>query len=117
MLSLMTESSPPLWFTDEAIARIRFLRDKNGAVSQKLRIAVSGGGCSGFRYLFSFEDAAAEDDIQMEQDGIEVLIDATSMQYLNGAEIGYEGSEGAAHFVIANVTAPTCSGCSGSSCD
>jgi len=81
---------------------------------QALRVAVEGGGCSGFQYGFAFEDEAAEDDAAIEKDGVTVLIDPMSFQYLVGSEVDYtEGLEGS-RFVVNNPNASTTCGCGSS---
>ena len=104
----------PLLFTDSAAAKVKELIDEEGNAELKLRVFVQGGGCSGFQYGFTFDEAVNDDDFQMEKNGVMLLIDAMSMQYLNGAEIDYkEGLEGA-QFVIKNPNATTTCGCGSS---
>ncbi|MFU8765276.1 MAG: iron-sulfur cluster insertion protein ErpA [Haliea sp.] len=82
--------------------------------SLKLRVYITGGGCSGFQYGFSFEDSAAEDDTVIEREGIAVLVDPMSFQYLVGSEVDYtEGLEGS-RFIINNPNAATTCGCGAS---
>ena len=101
-------------FTDRAAAKVRELREEEGNPALKLRVYITGGGCSGFQYGFSFEDVAAEDDSVIERDGIAVLVDPMSFQYLVGSEVDYtEGLEGA-RFVINNPNAATTCGCGAS---
>jgi len=108
------EESPPVIFTDNAAAKVNELISEEGNPALKLRVYVSGGGYSGFQYGFSFEEAVNEDDLQVEKDGVTVLIDSMSFQYLNGAEIDYqEGLEGA-RFMIKNPNASTTCGCGSS---
>lgn len=104
----------PFVFTDSAAAKVKELIDEEGNPDLKLRVFVSGGGCSGFQYGFTFDETANEDDTAMEKDGVTLLIDAMSYQYLVGAEIDYtEGLEGA-QFVIRNPNATTTCGCGSS---
>ena len=92
-------------FTDAAAAKVKTLIDEEGNPDLKLRVFVSGGGCSGFQYGFTFDEVVNEDDTAMEKDGVTLLIDPMSYQYLVGAEIDYqEGLEGA-QFVIKNPNA------------
>lgn len=88
----MIEKFSTLTFTDAALVQVRSIMIENGAYRAKLRVAVSGGGCTGFEYAFSFVGSANEDDFQMEQGGVPVVVDPTSMQYLSGAEIDCEGA-------------------------
>ncbi len=116
MSAVMTEAvmSSPLLFTDSAAGKVKELIDEEGNPELKLRVFVQGGGCSGFHYGFTFDEAVNDDDFQLEKNGVMLLIDAMSMQYLNGAEIDYkEGLEGA-QFVIKNPNASTTCGCGSS---
>jgi len=100
--------------TDAAVAKVKSLIEEEGNPELKLRIFVTGGGCSGFQYGFTFDEAIAEDDSSMVKDGVTFLVDAMSYQYLMGAEIDYtEGIEGA-QFVIKNPNATTTCGCGSS---
>ncbi len=97
--------------TDAAVSKVKSLIDEEGNPDLKLRIFVTGGGCSGFQYGFTFDETMAEDDTAMVKDGVTFLVDAMSFQYLMGAEIDYtEGIEGA-QFVIKNPNATTTCGC------
>ena len=109
-----TEIPPPLVFTDSAANKVKQLIDEEGNTELKLRVFVSGGGCSGFQYGFTFDEVTNEDDTAMEKNGVTLLIDAMSYQYLVGAEIDYtEGVEGA-QFVIKNPNATSTCGCGSS---
>jgi iron-sulfur cluster insertion protein len=109
-----TEIPPPLVFTDSAANKVKQLIDEEGNPELKLRVFVSGGGCSGFQYGFTFDEVTNEDDTAMEKNGVTLLIDAMSYQYLVGAEIDYtEGVEGA-QFVIKNPNATSTCGCGSS---
>lgn len=104
----------PLVFTDSAAAKVRELIDEEGNSALKLRVFVTGGGCSGFQYGFTFDEEVAEDDTRLEKGGVTLLIDPMSFQYLVGAEIDYsEGLEGA-QFVIKNPNATSTCGCGSS---
>ncbi len=93
---------------------MRDLIAEEGNPDVRLRVFVSGGGCSGFQYGFQFEEAVADDDTVIEKDGVALLVDPMSYQYLAGAEIDYtEGIEGA-QFVIRNPNATTTCGCGSS---
>ena len=110
------ESSMPsaLVFSDAAASKVRALIEEEGNPDLKLRVFVSGGGCSGFQYGFTFDEVTNEDDTAMEKNGVTLLIDPMSYQYLVGAEIDYqEGLEGA-QFVIKNPNAQTTCGCGSS---
>ena len=97
-----------------AAAKVKSLIEEEGNSDLKLRVFVSGGGCSGFQYGFTFDEVTNEDDTAMVKDGVTLLIDPMSYQYLVGAEIDYqEGLEGA-QFVIKNPNAQTTCGCGSS---
>jgi iron-sulfur cluster insertion protein len=108
------EMPMPLMFTDSAANKVKQLIDEEGNAELKLRVFVTGGGCSGFQYGFTFDEVTNEDDTVMEKNGVTLLIDPMSFQYLVGAEIDYqEGLEGA-QFVIKNPNATSTCGCGSS---
>jgi iron-sulfur cluster insertion protein len=101
-------------FTDAAASKVRELLDEEDNPDQKLRVFVTGGGCSGFQYGFRFDQAEEEGDLAVVKNGVTLLVDTMSIQYLAGAEIDYkEGVEGA-QFVIRNPNAGTTCGCGNS---
>jgi iron-sulfur cluster insertion protein len=109
-----TEMPAPLVFTDSAANKVKQLIDEEGNAELKLRVFVTGGGCSGFQYGFTFDEVQNEDDATMVKNGVTLLIDPMSYQYLVGAEIDYtEGVEGA-QFVIKNPNATSTCGCGSS---
>ena len=113
-MNAMTEMPAPLVFTVAAAMKVRSLIDEEGNPELKLRVFVTGGGCSGFQYGFTFDEEVAEDDTRMDKNGVTLLIDPMSYQYLVGAEIDYtEGLEGA-QFVIKNPNATSTCGCGSS---
>ncbi|MDH5764810.1 MAG: iron-sulfur cluster insertion protein ErpA [Gammaproteobacteria bacterium] len=100
--------------SDAAANKVKKLIEEDGNPNLKLRVVVSGGGCSGFQYGFEFDENVADDDIQIEKNGVTMLIDPMSMQYLAGSEVDYlEGLEGS-RFVINNPNAKTTCGCGSS---
>lgn len=106
--------SAPLLFTDSAANKVKELILEEGNPELKLRVFVTGGGCSGFQYGFTFDETTNEDDTAMEKNGVTLLIDPMSFQYLVGAEIDYsEGLQGA-QFVIKNPNAVSTCGCGSS---
>ena len=109
-----TEMPGPIVFTDSAAAKVKELVDEEGNPELKLRVFVQGGGCSGFQYGFTFDEAVADDDTQMSKNGVTLLIDAMSLQYLAGAEIDYKEDLQGAQFVIKNPNATTTCGCGSS---
>ncbi|MCP5419698.1 MAG: iron-sulfur cluster insertion protein ErpA [Gammaproteobacteria bacterium] len=110
-----TDDFPPvLIFTDAAAVKVKSLIDEEDNPNLMLRVFVSGGGCSGFQYGFTFDENMDEGDTVVEKGGVKLLIDPMSFQYLSGAEIDYtEGLEGA-QFVIRNPNATTTCGCGSS---
>jgi len=104
----------PLDFSDAAANKVKSLIEEEGNENLMLRVFVSGGGCSGFQYGFTFDETVGEGDTKVEKSGVTLLIDPMSFQYLVGAEIDYtEGLEGA-QFVIRNPNATTTCGCGSS---
>lgn len=113
-MNAVTEMPSPLVFTDNAATKVKQLIEEEGSNDLKLRVFVSGGGCSGFQYGFTFDEITNEDDTIVEKNGVMLLIDPMSFQYLVGAEIDYqEGLEGA-QFVIKNPNATSTCGCGSS---
>lgn len=113
-MNATAEMPTPIKFSDSAANKVRALIEEEGNPDLKLRVFVTGGGCSGFQYGFTFDETQNEDDTVMEKNGVTLLIDAMSMQYMMGAEIDYtEGLEGA-QFVIRNPNAVSTCGCGSS---
>jgi iron-sulfur cluster insertion protein len=110
----MSEVPTPLVFTDSAAEKVKQLIDEEGNTALKLRVFVQGGGCSGFQYGFTFDEDVNEDDTAMEKNGVTLLIDSMSFQYLVGAEIDYKEDISGAQFVIKNPNATTSCGCGSS---
>jgi|SRR5690625_484477 len=104
----------PLAFSDAAVDKVRDLLYDEGNPNLKLRVFVQGGGCSGFQYGFTFDEDVNEDDTVIERDGVQLLIDPMSFQYLVGAEIDYKDDLEGAQFVIRNPNAMTTCGCGSS---
>jgi len=100
--------------SERAAQKVRELVQEEQNEELKLRVFITGGGCSGFQYGFTFDELAAEDDTAIEKDGVTVLVDPMSFQYLAGSEVDYtEGLEGS-RFVINNPNATTTCGCGSS---
>ena len=116
LFSLVMASSrvAPAAITDNAANKVASLIEEEGNPDLKLRVFVSGGGCSGFQYGFTFDEAINEDDTTMEKNGVKLLIDSMSYQYLVGAEIDYKEDLEGAQFVIKNPQATTTCGCGSS---
>ncbi len=115
-MSVVEQFAPPsaLILTERAVAKVKNLAEQEANDALMLRVFVTGGGCSGFSYGFTFDEIVAEDDTVVEKDGVTALVDPMSYQYLVGAEVDYkEGLEGA-RFVINNPNAETTCGCGAS---
>jgi iron-sulfur cluster insertion protein len=108
------EIPSPLVFTDSAANKVQQLIDEEGNPNLKLRVFVQGGGCSGFQYGFTFDEEVNEDDTSLDKNGVTLLIDSMSYQYLVGAEIDYKEDINGAQFVIKNPNASTTCGCGSS---
>lgn len=103
-----------LLLSSRAVEKVRTLVAEEGNDELKLRVFVTGGGCSGFQYGFTFDELVAEDDTLVEKEGVAVLVDPMSFQYLAGSEVDYtEGLEGS-RFVVKNPNATTTCGCGSS---
>jgi Iron-sulfur cluster assembly accessory protein len=100
--------------TPAAVAKIRALVDEEGNANLKLRVFVTGGGCSGFQYGFSFDEKTAEDDTLVDVEGAQVVVDALSIQYLQGSVVNYEEGLQGSRFTITNPNAKTTCGCGAS---
>lgn len=108
------EESAPILFTDNAANKAKQLIIEEGNQELKLRVFVNGGGCSGFQYGFTFDESINEDDMVMEKNGVHLLVDSMSFQYLVGAEIDYQENIQGAQFVIKNPGASSTCGCGSS---
>jgi len=104
----------PLFLSDSAVSKVRELVDEEGNEDLKLRVFVTGGGCSGFQYGFSFDEAQDEDDAVIEKDGISLLVDPMSYQYLVGATVDYQEGLQGSQFVVQNPNASATCGCGSS---
>lgn len=113
-MNAVTEMPSPLNFTDNAAAKVKQLIEEEGIPGLKLRVFVSGGGCSGFQYGFTFDETTNEDDSTVEKNGVFLLIDPMSFQYLVGSEIDYQEGLQGSQFVIKNPNATTTCGCGSS---
>ena len=110
----LAEPPTPLVFTDSAAAKVADLIAEEGNPELKLRVFVQGGGCSGFQYGFTFDEAVADDDSVVERDGVKVVVDAMSYPYLVGAVVNYEEGLQGSKFVIQNPNASSTCGCGSS---
>ena len=113
-MSTAIEMPTPINFSDNAVKKVKELIEEEGTPDLKLRVFVSGGGCSGFQYGFTFEETINEDDTKVEKDNVVLLVDPMSLQYLTGAEIDYQDNVQGSQFVIKNPSATTTCGCGSS---
>ena len=104
----------PLYLTDNAALKVKTLIEEEANNDLKLRVFVTGGGCSGFQYGFTFDEFAAEDDAVVEKDGVAVLLDSLSYAYLAGSRIDFVENLEGARFVVENPNADTTCGCGSS---
>ena len=101
-------------FTDRAAAKVRELREEEGNPALKLRVYITGGGCSGFSYGFTFDEKMNEDDTIVDNGDVTLLVDAMSIQYLSGSEVDYEQGLMGSRFVVQNPNATSTCGCGSS---
>lgn len=104
----------PLLFTQAAASKVRELIVEEGNDALKLRVYIQGGGCSGFQYGFEFDEQQGEDDLAINTDGVTLLVDPLSLQYLMGAQVDYSEGLRGAQFVIRNPNAKSTCGCGSS---
>lgn len=114
MSMVQTQDPVALSISEVAAAKVRELIEDEGNQGLKLRVFVTGGGCSGFSYGFTFDEDSAEDDAAIERDGVTVLVDPMSYPYLAGAQIDYREDLSGAQFVIDNPNASSTCGCGNS---
>lgn len=100
--------------SDNAVTKVRSLVEEEANDALKLRVFVTGGGCSGFQYGFTFDELVAEDDAVIEKDGITVLVDAMSYPYIVGSQVDYEEGLQGSKFVVQNPNASSTCGCGSS---
>ena len=111
---ISAQEAPPLNITDAAAVKVGELIEQEGNAALKLRVYISGGGCSGFQYGFTFDEAMQDGDTEIEKRGVKLVIDPMSVQYLMGAEIDYKEDLSGAQFIIRNPNASTTCGCGSS---
>ena len=107
-------AAPQIEFTDNAASKVRELALEEANPDLKLRVYISGGGCSGFQYGFAFDETIEDGDMTIENDGVVLLVDPMSFQYLMGSEVDYVENLQGAQFVIKNPNATTTCGCGSS---
>ena len=109
-----SEHAAPLVFTEAAARKVGELLKEEDNPDLMLRIYISGGGCSGFQYGFTFDETREEGDAAVEQLGVTLVVDPTSLQYLEGAEVDFKDDLSGARFVIRNPNAQSTCGCGSS---
>jgi len=114
MTVAQTFTPEPIQVTESAVAKVKSLIEEEGNEDLKFRVFVTGGGCSGFQYGFTFDEACAEDDAQIEREGITVVVDAMSYPYLVGAQLDYEEGLQGSKFKVENPNASSTCGCGSS---
>ncbi|HEB55723.1 MAG TPA: iron-sulfur cluster insertion protein ErpA [Gammaproteobacteria bacterium] len=113
-MTAATDSDSPVIFTEAAAKKVKSLIAEEGNDNLMLRVFISGGGCSGFQYGFTFDENIQDGDTEVENCGVKLLIDPMSFQYLSGAEVDYKESLEGSQFVINNPNASTTCGCGSS---
>lgn len=101
-------------FSDKAAAKVRALVQAEGDDELRLRVFITGGGCNGFSYGFTFDDDVADDDAVVDRDGVSMVVDSMSYPYLEGAEIDYVEDLSGSQFVVTNPNAASTCGCGNS---
>lgn len=107
-------NAQPLHFTSSAASKVAELIEEEANEQLKLRVYVQGGGCSGFQYGFTFDEEQQDDDTAVDKEGVRLLVDPMSFQYLIGAKIDYKDDIDGARFIINNPNASTTCGCGSS---
>jgi len=113
-MTAATTETGALVFTNAAARKVKKLITEEGNENLKLRVFVTGGGCSGFQYGFTFDENVQDGDTQVENDGVAIVVDPMSFQYLLGAEVDYKEDLEGSMFVIRNPNATTTCGCGSS---
>ncbi len=107
-------ASADLKFSDAAASKVKTLIEEEGNPRLNLRVFVQGGGCSGFQYGFTFDEKVNDEDLVIEKNGVSMVIDPMSLEYLSGAEVDYQESLEGSMFVVNNPNATTTCGCGSS---
>lgn len=110
----MSTPQPPIGLSENAAARVKTLIEQQGNPNLKLRLSVSGGGCSGFQYSFDFDEQQKDDDIIVTRDGVTMLVDPMSLLYISGAEVDFVEDLVGASFQVKNPNATASCGCGSS---
>lgn len=109
-----TDQNAPLNFTSAAAAKVKSLMEEEQNNNLKLRVFITGGGCAGFSYGFTFDEDVADDDTAVEKEGVTLVVDPMSFQYLEGAEVDYQEGLQGSRFIIHNPNATSTCGCGSS---
>jgi len=110
-MNAVAEMPAPFVFTDNAANKVKQLIDEEGNAELKLRVFVTGGGCSGFQYGFSLDDSKLEDDVLFERDGVKVVVDTTSLELIRGGEVDFVEELVGSYFQVKNPNATSTCGC------
>ncbi|MFN2362208.1 MAG: iron-sulfur cluster insertion protein ErpA [Marinobacter sp.] len=114
MSIVQQQAITPLFLSDSAVSKVSELAEQEGNENLKLRVFVTGGGCSGFQYGFSFDETQDDEDAVIAKDGMSLLVDPMSYQYLVGATVDYQEGLQGAQFVVQNPNASSTCGCGSS---
>ena len=112
--AVLSEHESQLIFSDQAAKKVRALISEEDNESLRLRVFVSGGGCSGFEYGFTFDDEIEDDDIEVENSGVSLVVDSLSFEYLAGSSVDYLEDLQGSRFVVLNPNAISTCGCGNS---
>ncbi|GLP95619.1 iron-sulfur cluster insertion protein ErpA [Paraferrimonas sedimenticola] len=108
------DAAMPIFFTDAAASKVKTLLEEEGNNELKLRVYVTGGGCSGFQYGFTFDEKVNDGDMTVEKQGVELVVDPMSLQYLMGGTVDYTSGLEGSRFFVNNPNATTTCGCGAS---
>lgn len=109
-----SEAPAGVGLSESAVKQLSSLIEAEGNNDQMLRITVNGGGCSGFTYSFDFDDKSNDDDKTFETDGVKVVVDVASLEFIDGAVLNFVESLGGTHFTLENPNATSSCGCGSS---
>ena len=114
MAEVATFDPTQMTLSERAARKVKSLLDEDGNQELKFRVYITGGGCAGFSYGFSFDETVNEDDTVISKDGVQMLVDPMSIQYLAGSEVDYSEDLQGAQFLVNNPNATTTCGCGSS---
>lgn len=113
-MSEQANETMPIQFTDAAASKVKSLLEEEQNDALKLRVYVTGGGCAGFQYGFTFDEKINEGDFTIEKQGVQLVVDPMSLQYLMGGEVDYTSGLEGSRFFVKNPNATTTCGCGAS---